>query len=508
VGFYRFASALRVGTALCAALMGSPGAGPQAAEVAPRDLSSKAERFRSSLLERHVTREGLLLYRIDLRSIERDLRRGTYPYLADTPTFTGLWAATACTQLSLGIAPEQARQDAALALAGLRALMDVTGIQGLLARGMRRDEGRDVSGLRGDWFPGGPGYSSYVFKGDTSMDQYANGLLPAVAECAQAFPTEARALIRDFAKHLRDHELQLIDADGQRTRFGDLSPRSGFGLNSIAQLTAYAAFAWAVELDPEGGWSRERDRLRDVYRVVARGRRTNLRILGITNHSNDLMTWNLYRSLLPLARRQRDPAAVDLRHGMAIAYARVEPDANAYIDTLACSLEPGTCNLDRLLRARGELIRFPLEKRRLEPAAALREIPRRWIPGRKFERLASERVPIELRPASSFEWKSSPYRLARPAAPQVEYTGLDYLSAYWNLARALERVSARCRANARADAGTGSDSKPSSTRDPSEGADANTNAHALSNADSNAAAACEEIRAVLAAQPETAESAN
>ncbi len=410
--------------------------GPVDTAVASSKLVEKAGLFREALLARHVSREGVVLYRIDLRSIASDLSVGTYPYLADTPTFTGLWAAAACTQLSLGIRPSEAKSDAQRALAGLRMLMEVTGVRGLLARGIRRDQGRDVTGLRGHWFPGGPGFEEYVFKGDVSMDQYANGLLPAVAECATHFPEQTRQLVTDFAAHLVEHDLKLIDPNGERTRFGDLSPRSGFGFNSIAQLTAYAAFAWASELEPDAGWQQWRDRLRDTFRVVARARRTNLRLFGITNHSNDLMSWNLYRALVPLARRSRDPSLADLRHGMAKARERVRADGSAYFDALACDLEPETCEPGRLRAAWDQLARFPLEKRRLDPAPELLHLRRRLVPGRKFEVLASERVPIELRPASSFEWKSSPYRLERPAAPNVEYTGIDYLSAVWVLLRA------------------------------------------------------------------------
>ena len=58
--------------------------------------------------------------------------------------------------------------------------------------------------------------------------------------------------------------------------------------------------------------------------------------------------------------------------------------------------------------------------------------------GRKFRRQARELVPIELRPASSFEWKSNPYRVDAYVRPETEYTGLDYLVAYW-LYRDLER---------------------------------------------------------------------
>lgn len=401
-----------------------------------QSLVQKAALFRQALLDRHLSPEGLVLYRVNLRTIRADLRRGTYPNLADTPTFTGIFAAASCTRASSGANRALALEDAERALSGLELLMSVTGSPGLLARAVRRDEGAPADGLRGKWFPGAAGYERFVWRGDVSFDQYANGLLPAIAECAEYFPERSRRLATDFARHLIAHDMQLVDPDGERTRYGDLSWRSGLGFNALAQLTGYAGFSLAAQLDPDPVWAEQRDRLRDRYRIAARSRRTNLRILGVTNPSNDLMAWHLYRTLVPLAHRSADPSLPELRHGMHRAWRRVRSDGNAYFALLMCKLEPGSCDRQTLLRARELLVRFPLEKRKLDPPEALDLLPRRWLPGRKWQRLAREPVPIELRRQSSFEWKSSPYRVERSNAPDIEYTGLDFLAAYW-LFRAL-----------------------------------------------------------------------
>ena len=49
---------------------------------AAQPLAEKADAFRQALLERHLSREGLVLYRVDLRTIARDLETGAYPDLA------------------------------------------------------------------------------------------------------------------------------------------------------------------------------------------------------------------------------------------------------------------------------------------------------------------------------------------------------------------------------------------------------------------------------------------
>ncbi len=409
-----------------------------ASAVAPDPLAEKAAAFHAALHARHVSPEGFVLYRVDLRSIERQLESGAYPENADGPTFTGLFAgaAGARAEATGGTAREIALADATLALRGIEIQTAVTGTPGLLARTVRRTPPNDRA--RGKWFPGAGEFAGWYWRGNVSLDQYANGLVPAIGLCRRLFPERARALAVGAADHLLAHDFHLTDPDGQPTRFGDLSWRSGYGLNSIAQLTSYALFSLAAELDPDPRYREWRDRLRDRYRVVARARTTNLRVLGITNHSNDLMAFNLYRVLVPVARETGDPAFADLRHGLWRSWLRVRDDGNAYLDLVFCELEPGACDPAVLARARALLAAFPLETRKLSKHDDVAELEARVIPGRKWKVLAREIVPIEKRPASSFEWKSSPYRLARSAHPHTEYTGLDYLVAYWLYASVCE----------------------------------------------------------------------
>jgi hypothetical protein len=393
-------------------------------------LAEKAQAFRDALAARHVASEGFVMYEVDLREPFDAAHQAAQ---ADTPTFTGLWAAASCERAAheVGAAREQALADAERALEGLAFLSAVTGRPGLLARGVQRGPVPEPRHEQQRWFAGAAGFEAYAWLGNVSHDQYANGVLPALATCAPHFPERSRELARALAELLASSGLQLVDPDGRRTRYGDVSPRAGFGFNSIAKLTGWGAFALAAALDPDPRWAKERDRLRDEERVPEKSLRTNVRMLGITNFSNDLMAWNLYRALLPLARASGDPAAAALEQGMRRAWKRVARDRNAYFTALWCQLAPGECTRELLADVRDTLARFPLEKRRLAPRPELAGIPRAWLPGRKWRRYARELVPIELRPVSSLEWKSSPYRVHGSTHPHLEYTGLDYLLAYW-----------------------------------------------------------------------------
>ncbi|MCP4003343.1 MAG: hypothetical protein GY725_04030 [bacterium] len=394
-------------------------------------LAQRAQEFRRALLERHWSREGLVLYRVKLSQIARDLEVGSYPDLADTPTFNGILAASACahSRHSSGAARAEALADAERALSGLELLARVSGRRGLLARAIRRSGPSSRRPER--WHRGASGYESFWWRDDASMDQYANGLVLATALCRDEFPRRTRSLVVDAAEHLLANDMQVIDVDGEPTRFGDLSPRSGFGFNAQAQLTGYGLFALAAALDDDPRWSAQRDRLRDRFRVGARSRVTNLSVFGITNHSNDLMAFHLYRALIPLARTSEDPVLPELRHGLYRAWSRVREYENPYFTAIFCQLEPGVCSAELLESVRSQLASFPPDKRKQPARSGIESLPRRWLPGRKFERLARSPVPIGLRPATSFEWKSSPFRLHRAVAPDLEFTGLDFLVAYW-----------------------------------------------------------------------------
>jgi hypothetical protein len=395
-------------------------------------LALKAQTFREQLYARHLAPQGFVLYRVDLRTIDERLLTGEYPAYADTPTFTGIWAAAACSRAASthGQQRELALQDARTALRGLVFLMDVTGVPGLMARSARRGPVPSDEPRR-RWFAGGPGYEGWAWRGDVSMDQYANGLVPAVSLCHALFPEQTRHLIRSAAEHLLAHDMQLMDPDGRRTEYGDLGPRSGWGFNGLAMLTGWGVFALAAELDGDPRFEAQRDLLRDQRDVVSRGaRRTNLRVMGITNTSNDLMAFQLFRALVPLARRTDDPALEDLLEGLRHAERRVRPYQNAYLDLVHCELLPDACRASVLDRVEALLEAFPSDKRKL-PRPGLDEVPRRLLPGRKWKRQARHRVPIELRSVTSFEWKSSSFRVDSRVAPDIEYTGLDFIVAWW-----------------------------------------------------------------------------
>src|SRR5262245_41814153 len=97
--------------ALCAAVLAGS-VRPDEARADEDPLLAKVAAFRAVLVERHLTREGMVAYEVPLSTIVDDLERGAYPALSDTPTHTGFWAATACHEARLSSDPARARADA------------------------------------------------------------------------------------------------------------------------------------------------------------------------------------------------------------------------------------------------------------------------------------------------------------------------------------------------------------------------------------------------------------
>ena len=146
-------------------------------------------------------------------------------------------------------------------------------------------------------------------------------------------------------------------------------------------------------------------------------------------------------------RRERRPGQVE-RHELDPLLAGDRPplvgdDLLRHLDLAECELEPESCPARELTEVHDALADFPAEKRKIGGSAELAALPRRWLPARKWEPEARELVPMRLRPATSFEWKSSPYRVTDVVDPSTEYTGLDYLVAYW-LYDALCRARPDC----------------------------------------------------------------
>ena len=400
------------------------------APAPPRlSLHEKAEAYQARIADVHQMPDGVIRYRVHASQARED-----YGDLPDGPFFAGLYLASQALRLA-ATGEDAARREAEHALAGMELLMDVTGRPGLLARWVgRAPSARGTEWRESETRPG------YWWRADVSKDQlagYACGLGVALAVLPDpALRARAATLSVRLAAHLDAHALRLVDADGERTTHGDLSPRLlGFpiGVNALIAL--------AVAKSAEAGAPAA-----PLYAsLVADGAlgaagTAHWRPPGNTKRVNQNMA---YAALLALLRLETDPPrAAELRAVEARLWRSVAGEHNAFF-----ALVHAAASGDAAARAEGvaALRDFPDRKRDF-PVDLTQNgfaLERSLWNGSKGEPRATAPLPLWLRPAGSNLWVSDPRLMAGSLRDRgdTEYAGIDYLLAYW-LARERGFVAA------------------------------------------------------------------
>jgi hypothetical protein len=166
--------------------------------------------------------------------------------------------------------------------------------------------------------------------------------------------------------------------------------------------------------------------IRWKYPQIAR--LSKLQLLGVTNPNNDNMAFLCYYGLMMLLPpgKVREEIQQSMRYvwsfikaeGNAfwnfVYFAHVEKEDSAYRDAIK--------NLE---------LYPPHTKGYSVDNRSAPGIEHAFWKGRKDNLHAKYALPLNLRGLSSFIWKSSPYAIYAPEEEGTEYTGTDYLLAYW-----------------------------------------------------------------------------
>jgi len=412
-------------------------------------LAVKAARYQERLEARHLTPEGMVAYRLELTKPDP----GTYGNLADGPFHTGIYLSSQAHRYAATRDPA-ARAQILRALSGLKALMQVTGKRGLLARylslvkdlplvGADREAGKLL--VKGDLWVVSTSMPGYAFRADVSKDQYAGFIHGLGAALALVDEPEIKAQVAELASaaadHLAENHLQIIDIDGRVTSHGSLADRYASvpaGVNALIVL-AIAKVAAVSTGDPRY------ERLYDA--LVARdfpgtAYWAHFTVLGVGNRVNDNMA---YLALYPLFLLERErPVASELWAGERRTWREVKDDRNAFFALVHAALGRrakqlriggGSTDMEAAQRGREWLREFPDEKISW-PVDLTRpgfDFPRAWFNNRKCEPRTTRGVPLHLRPRGSNFWVSDPFRLVGNLTKHgdEEYAGADYLLAYW-----------------------------------------------------------------------------
>lgn len=389
-------------------------------------LLEKALEHERQMGEHHLSLEGLVIYRV------REEGPPTLS-LADAAIWTGCYVAAEAFRWKVTGDPE-ARQRLMASLNALHLLHQVTGKKGLLARAFRRASA-SAPQERGRWRQGKKSYQAYRWMGDVSVDQVDGVFFGyAVAFDLLDEPTvraEIAAIVAAIAGHLLDHQMSIIDVNGERTKHGDLG--DGFFSEDLNALIALMIMKVAHRITGEPRFASAYHRLieRKEYHLRAAAARDKWwEYLFGTNHSDNNLAFLAFYPLLHL--EQNRSLQRTYRRGLRRAWEVVRVEANPLFTFIYRSCLNDAGEEDAMARAVETLYHFPGLKRNIRVDRSRHpDICRSFWKDRLGRRQSCTPLPIQNRPADSFEWKENPYRLKGGGDGRTRFAGVDYLLAYW-----------------------------------------------------------------------------
>ncbi len=400
------------------------------------DIHARARRYQDRLDTVFRTPDGVIDYR---RFLDRT-PDGSYGAHADGAFHTGIALAAAAMRHAVVRSPTT-REHVARTLDGVSLLAAVSGKRGLLAR--------HVTPVDAPWPAADPRWQRsvsrprFAWRGDVSKDQYAGvlcglGVALAVlgddAEIRQRIGNVAGAI----ADHLIDHDLRIVDVDGETTTHGDLRAHvwgAPIGVNALISLAATKVAAAATGADRHVAFWRRL--VEDGYPGTAYW--AHFALLGVGHRVNDHMG---YLALWPLLLLETDAAVrADLCSSEARSWGALQNDRNpffAMVHALALRVrgqDDAAGDVGR--QAAATLGEFPDDKV-VWPVDLTRspfDFPRALLPSRKGVPRTTEGVPLWLRPRTSSFWASDPFALVGTIGPGglTETAGIDFLVVYWGL---------------------------------------------------------------------------
>ena len=395
-------------------------------EFVAMSLAEKAAVFEERLRARHC-RHGYVTSCL----LERPGDVASFVYEASDND--GLWTAIYVAAESFRYAATGSEEARRFASESLRAMLDLerrTPIPGFPARALVR-KGERVIKSGGEWHDTADG--EWEWKGDTSSDEldghfFAYGIYyDLVAD--EREKTEIAEVVGRIADHLVEHGLQLVDLDGEHTRWGVFDPehlhgswREECGLNSLEILAGLRVAHHVC------GGSKYLEAYREL--VAEHGYDLNLQGQKLlppddVNHSDDELAFLAYYSLLS---HEDDP---ELRRLYLLSLERSwrieRPERCPLWNFIYGALSGNECDTEAAVATLAEI---PLDQIDWSVRNSHRD-DIRLAPGsgRHGELEATEPLPADERPLG--KWNSNPYRLDSSGEGRSEDDGAYFLLPYW-----------------------------------------------------------------------------
>lgn len=385
----------------------------------PMTLAGKAAHF-EALIERHHVRHGFVA---DCRLREPGNLETSFTVDNDND---GLWTAMYLAAQSYRFAvtrDEDSRRKATRAFEAIVRLLDITGHPGFPARSFV-ETGKSHD--QGEWHPTTDG--QWLWKSDTSSDElvghyYGHALFyDLVADDAQK--ETVRRVIRAITDHLIAHDYDLIDLDGQPTRWGQWSlryfateeGRYERALRAI-QLLAFLRTAHHITGDSSYLIAYLERVNRGYARFTTEYRRWENS--GEINFSDDEL---YYLAVDPLLRYEQGPLPLrgEYLNSVRFVWGAIRPDANPLWNFISAASGAGSLNGQTEADSRRTLERIP------------------WLPI-EWDVRNSPRTDVHLRPESDrFGRRELVETLPPDERPQHKWNGNPYVPDGGSGGRSLE----------------------------------------------------------------------
>lgn len=275
----------------------------------PTTLAEKTRLFEERIRARHV-RYGLTADSHLTRP--GDLTSNQMASSDNDGLWTAMYVAAECFRFQVTRSPE-ARDYAREGMKALIRLEAISGIPGFPARSFIKI-GVDQQPKDGEWHVTSDG--QWKWKGDTSSDEivghyFVYGLYyDLVADDTEK--AQIRALVERITSHIIDHDYQLVDVDGKRTRWGFWGPSTIFedadetGLRAL-HILSHLRVASHITGNPKYDTAYDELVSKHKYQLLVRNQKIN--IPGRVNHSDDELA---FLSFYPLLRYEKNPQLRDI----------------------------------------------------------------------------------------------------------------------------------------------------------------------------------------------------
>ena len=393
-------------------------------------LEQKSEAFVKRIQERHV-RWGLTTD--SALRVPGDLSTNRTRSSDNDGLWTAMYVAAEAYRFKVTGAAD-AKENARRGMQAILRLEQITGHPGFPARSFIK-VGEDEQPGDGEWHDTPD--KAWRWKGDTSSDEIVGHYfvypiyIDLVAD--EAEKPVLRATLDRITTHIVDNNYQLVDVDGQRTRWGWWTPEliwedaDETGLRALHILSHLrVAISMTVDASNRARFQKAYDDLIKTHRFHLLVRNQKIMVPGHINHSDDELA---FLSFYPLLRYEKDPVLLAVyREALERSWQIERPERNPLWNVIFAA-GTGAREFDREESLR-TLREIPMDQVQWAVTNSHRlDVPIDPMADRFKRRQALVVLPYDELPMS--KWNGNPYNLDGGNGGRSEDDGAYFLLPYW-----------------------------------------------------------------------------